>query len=805
MLKNYFKIAWRNLLNNKTFSFINIFGLSVGLATCLLLMLYIFNEADYDKHHKNANLIYRIAIDTKTEKWAGTPAPIAKGLKKDFPEIEEVTRVLNFPGVPKMLLKNENNNKQFYETNGYYADSSLFSVFSYDLAKGDAHSALAGPNTLVISEEIADKLFGQEDPINKVLSVELPFAKSNYTVKAILKNTQKKSHINARFFLSMKNGDVGGWVDNQTLWSTNNLFYTYLKVKPGTTAHKLEQKLPSFLSRNGGADLKATGDNSKKLFLQPVSDIHLKSAIGHEISSNGSVTYLYILGSIAAFILLIACINFMNLSTARSEKRAKEVGVRKVMGANRDLLIWQFLGESMLMAIIALVFALLIISLFLPAFNAFTQKEILLFENPALLFWVTALTLLTGLLSGLYPAFYLSSFRPIAVLKGKLINSISAISIRKGLVVFQFAISVSLILLASIIWQQMNYLKSQDLGFNKNQQLILPFQNATSANNYITLKNEMLKNSGVISVSAGSSYPGIQLIEDNLFYAEGKTIDDHVDIHFARVHDDYIETLGNKILFGRPLSKNPSADSSAIVLNETAVKKLGYDVKAAIGKKIYYQMDNQQYSMDIVGIVKDFNYRSLHEPIAPYGMIKLRGQQPQFLIANLQKGNLETIIAGIGKLWKQINPNSLFEYSFLDQDFQKSYEKDERTSGIITYFMLITVFIACLGLLGLASFTAEQRRKEVGIRKVLGASVISITALLSRDFLKLVVIAIVIAIPVSHYLGNKWLQDFAYKIDLSWWMFALAGLAALVIAFATVSFQAIKAALANPAKSLKAE
>ena len=806
MLKNYFKIAVRSLLKNKTSSFINVFGLSVGLATCLLLMLYILDEIEYDKHHKDADRIYRVAMESN-EQWAGTPGPLANGLKTDFAEIQTVTRVLSFPGITKMLLTNDKSNKHFYETHGYYADSSFFDVFTYDFAKGNPHTALTGPNTLVISEEIANKLFGQENPIDKVISVEIPYGKNSYTIKGVIRNTGQKSHIDAHFFLSMKNGDVGQWVANQTLWSTNNIFYTYFKLKPGATADKLEKKLPEFLARNGGADLKASGDlyKNKKLFLQPLLDIHLKSAIGFEMSANGSMSYLYIFGSIAAFLLLIACINFMNLSTARSEKRAKEVGIRKVMGANTDSLIWQFLGESVMMSLIAVFFALLIVLLFLPSLNSFTQKNIILFQNPVLLLWIAGLTLLTGLLAGTYPAFYLSSFKPITVLKGKLINTISAVSVRKGLVVFQFAISVSLILVSAVIWRQMNFIKKQDLGFNKDQKLILPFQSTGSANNYVALKNELLKNPKINSVSAGSSYPGIQLIEDNLFYAEGKTIDDRVDIHFARVHDDYTETLGYKLLYGRTLSENSTADSNAIVLNETAIKELGYDTKQAIGKKIYYNIEKKVLSMEIVGIVKDFNYRSLHEPITPYGLIKLGEAQPQFLIANLRNGTVAGTIADIKNVWSQVNHHSPFEYSFLDQDFQKSYEKEERTSGVIIYFMLIAVFIACLGLLGLASFTAEQRKKEVGIRKVLGASVTNITALLSKDFLKLVTIGILVASPLSYYLGKRWLEDFAYRINISWWMFVLVGLFALLIAFATVSFQAIKAAVANPVRSLRSE
>ncbi|HKH61965.1 MAG TPA: ABC transporter permease [Flavitalea sp.] len=798
-------MTFRSLFKNKIFSFINVFGLSVGLATCLLLMLYIFDEIEYDKHHENASRIYRVAMEAKAEKWAGTPAPMANSLKTDFPEIDETTRVLNFPGVSKMLLTNEKNNKQFYETHGYYADSGFFKVFSYNFKEGNPNTALAGPNTLVISEEIANKLFGRENPIDKIVSVEIRYGKSNYTIKGIFKNTGQKSHINARFFLSMKNGDVGQWVATQTAWSVNNIFYTYFKLRPGTNANVLEKKLPEFLSRNGGADLKASGDLNKRLFLQPLLDIHLKSAIGFEMSVNGSVTYIYIFGSIAIFLLLIACINFMNLSTARSEKRAKEVGVRKVMGAHKNSLIWQFLCESTIMALIAIFFALVVVLLVLPVFNTSTQKNIVLFQNPVLLLWIAGLTLFTGLLAGLYPAFYLSSFKPIAILKGKLINTISATSIRKGLVVFQFVVSVSLILVSMIIWQQMNYIKKQDLGFNKNQQLILPLQNTSSASSYVTLKNELLKNQKIISVAAGSSYPGIQLVENIPFHGEGKNKDDRVTIHFARVHDDYIETLGCKLLYGRDLSKSPSADSNAIVLNETAIKELGYDIREAIGKKIYYSMDKQTLSMQIVGVVKDFNYRSLHEPITPYGLIKLKEAQAQYLIANAQNGTFQGIIGAVKKVWDKINPDLPFEYSFLDQDFQKSYQKEERTSGIIIYFMAITIFIACLGLLGLASFTAEQRRKEVGIRKVLGASVMNVTGLLAKDFLKLVMGGIVIASPISYYLGNKWLQDFAYRINISWWMFVLAGLSALLIAFATVSVQAIKAAVANPVKSLKQE
>jgi putative ABC transport system permease protein len=425
MLKNYLKIALRNLLKNKVFSFINIFGLAVGLATCLLIMLYIFDEVSYDKHHKDKDQLYRVALEVNGEKWAGSPAPFAQGLKNDFAEIEQIARFIKFPNIDKMLLKNQKNNRQFYETNGYYVDADFFKLFTYDFKHGN-QNALNQSNTLVISETVANKLFGNDNPIDKIINVEIPYGKLDYTVKGVFKNTQHKSHINAHFFLSMENGDIGQWVKQQTNWNNNSIFHTYLKLKSGTNVAAFEAKLTPFLQRNGGADLKAA-KVSKTLFLQPVQDIYLKSAIGYEVSANGSMIYLYIFGAIAAFLLLIACINFMNLSTARSEKRAKEVGVRKAMGAKKASLVWQFLGESLIMSLIALLVSIVLLISILPAFNAFTQKDIILFQNRALVLWIAGITTLTGLLSGLYPAVYLSSFKPISVLKGKMETGISAL------------------------------------------------------------------------------------------------------------------------------------------------------------------------------------------------------------------------------------------------------------------------------------------------------------------------------------------------------------------------------------------
>jgi putative ABC transport system permease protein len=809
MFNNYLKIAFRNLIKNRVFAFINIFGLATGLATCLLIMLYIFDETGYDKHHKNAERIYRVASASgKGEEWAANSAPMAWGLKTDFPEIEQVTRILKFPNMDKVLMRYDHNKekKQFFESNGYYVDSTFFQIFTYEFIYGNGLTALNEPNSLVISEQVSARLFGNENPIGKIVKAGLPFGDFNYTVKGVFKNRDIKSHIPANFFFSMRNNDIGTWVEVQNNWATNNIFHTYVKLKEGASAIAFQQKLPPFLDRRGGADLKA-GGFTKRLFIQPLKDIYLHSSIGNEIAANGNIRYLYILGSIAAFILFIACINFMNLSTARSEKRAREVGVRKVMGAERGSLIRQFLGESFMMSLAALLLALVLIQIFIPVFNSLTNKNLRVFAEPKLVFWIIGLTLFTGLLSGLYPAFYLSAFKPVSVLKGKIINSFSARIIRKGLVVFQFTISVCLILGAIVIWRQLNFLNNRQLGFSKNQQVVLPLSSKEAAKNYTALKNKLLKNPHIRTVTSCSSYPGIQNVNDMLFYAEGKTVRDFVDIQLSTVENDFFETLGFKLLYGRTFSKEFTADSSNIILNEAALKQLGYEPKNAVGKKIYYDWENVHHTVTIAGVVKNFHFESLHHEIKPFGfsVYNFFGNKYNYVIANLQTDDYPGVLTDMKRSWNTINPDIPFVYSFLDQDFKKNYEKEQLTSRIVVYFTCIAILIACLGLFGLAAFSAEQRTREIGIRKVLGASGAGIVTLLSKDFIKLVFIALVIAFPIAWWVMNNWLNNFAYRIHISWWMFGLAGTIAILIAMITVSYQSVKAAIANPATSLRSE
>ncbi|RKN80279.1 ABC transporter permease [Ulvibacterium marinum] len=804
MLINYFKIAWRNLLKNKVFSFVNIFGLSIGLSACFLLVLYITDELSYDKHHDAAERLYRVALNTESEKWAGTPGVMSKGLKNDFPEVEQVTRVLNFPNTGNMLLKNEERNIQIYEQKGYYVDSTFFEIFTYNFKYGNIENALNSPNTVVISEEISEKLFGEENPIDQIVSIEIPYGKIDYTVKGVFDNSNNKSHVDPNLLLSMQNGDIGQWVNSQTNWATNSIFHTYIKLRQRSDPVAFENKLPAFLEKNASNDFREAG-LKKSLFLQPVKDIYLKSSIGHEISNNGSMLYIYIFSSIAAFILLIACVNFMNLSTAKSEKRASEIGVRKAVGATKTSLINQFLGESMFMCLLSLLLALLIVVACLPAFNTLAQKSLTVTGNPEILLWIVGLAIFTGLLSGSYPALYLSSFKPVMALRGKGGGTNTAATIRKGLVIFQFCISACLILVSILFWQQMSFIDGRDLGFKKDGQIVIPFRNASTAGNYSGLKSEILQIPNVVSASAGSTYPGFELVQSNMFFAEGKTKNEQVDVRLAQISDDYVETLGYERLYGRTLSRNDVNRDNAIVLNETAVKRLGYAPANAVGQNIYYVSSGERRSYEIVGVVRDFNHESLHKTITPYGLVGLNQAQPAYFIANVRQGDLDEVISKVENVWSNVNKGIPFEYSFLDDDFQKNYEKEKRTSTVTIGFTLIAIFIACIGLYGLASYTTEQRKKEVGIRRVLGASVLSITILHLKNFLKLVLIALLIASPLSYFLGNTWLQDFTYRIDIGWQLFLIGGLFVICIAFFTVGSQVVKASMANPVKNLKTE
>ena len=818
MIRTYFKIAWNNLRKNKVFSFINIFGLAAGLACCMLITLYIRNEVSYDKYHKHAADIYQLGTnfirEGKETKMSGTPAPVAQAMQFEYPEIEQTTRLLALFNEDKTLFQyNEKNAapQSFYETKGYIADSSFFRVFTYDFLEGNPATALNEPRTVVLSEEIARKIFGNQPALNKLLHISSGTnGDYDFMVTGVFRPVSKPSHIDARFFLSFKGGEIEQLANRMaTNFANNNMFFTYLQLKPGTDVAALQAKFPAFIDKYAGKDLKAQGFY-KKQFLTKLTDIHLYSGMNQNVTPPGSVTYLYILTSIALFTLLIACINFMNLSTARSSKRSAEVGIRKVLGAEKSALVRQFLGESVFMSLIAFVFAFALVWFLLPAFNKLAGKELSLSfsQNTISIIAFLVLSVITGIIAGIYPAFYLSSFRPVKVLKGRFSNSLAAVSLRKGLVVFQFVISVALIISSVVIASQMRYLRSADLGFDKDQQVVIPLRSATAKQMYPSLKNELAKLPGVTNVGASLFNPGVFNPSDNLLYKEGQTMNDAKRTRMNWVDAGYLQTLNIKPVAGRLFSEAFPADTSfRMVLNETAIRDIGFpSAQDAVGKKVYFDYQGQQYGFDIVGVVKDFHFEDLHLPITPYGyQLNSNLDNFNYMLVHTRGADMKALLSSIGAGWHRLNPNEPFEYNFLDEEFQKNYQAEDRLAGIVGYFTMIAILICCLGLFGLAAFSAEQRVKEIGVRKVLGASVSGIVGLLSKDFLKLVFVAIVIASPLAWYIMNKWLQDFAYRVDISWWVFVVAGIGAVLIAFITIGFQAIRAATVNPVKSLRTE
>ena len=815
MIRNYLKLAWRNLKKNKAFSFINIFGLSIGLACCMLISLYVYNELSYDKHHTNGERIYQVGtvfIDQGVDQHgATTSAPLGKMLQQEFPEIEKSARMLSLWADDKTLLQVKENSgvtKSFYETKGFVADSSLFQILSFSFIEGNPQTALLAPNSVVLSEATAKKLFGNHSALNQVVHISSSTNGNNdYKVTGVFEQPATPSHIDANFFLSFKCGDLDEFANVNPSLANNNMFFTYLLLKPGASEENLKQKFPAFVQRHLAEELKGMG-KQRKYSLTAVSDIHL-SGISNNVSPGGNKTTLFILGSIAVLTLLIACINFMNLSTASSSKRAAEVGVRKVLGAHKTSLLRQFLGESLLMALIALLVAAILTVLLLPLFQQVAGKTLFISGRQYIVLTglFVLLAVVTGLLAGSYPAFYLSSFKPISVLKGRLSNSLAAVSLRKALVVFQFVISIGLIVASVVIANQMDFLRSKDLGFVKEQQIIVPLRSEAAKQNISAFKNELQNKTSIASVGTSMVYPGIRHPQDWLMYKQGQTQTQSKTVYINLVDDDFLQTLGVKLVAGRLFSEQFPADTlTRFVVNEETVKQFGFaSPQDAVGKWLAFDWEGEQVQFTIIGVVKNFHFKALHEEIQPIAFRMYNNAGFNYLVAHTKGNNIGQSLSTLEATWKKLIPNEPFEYSFLDQDFQKNYEAESRQASLINYFTIIAIIISCLGLFGLAAFTAEQRTKEIGIRKVLGASVYGLVGLLSKDFLKLVLIAVLIASPLAWYFMNQWLQNFAYQTTISWQVFALTTMLAVLIAFVTVSYQAIRAALANPVKSLRTE
>jgi len=816
MFTNYLKLALRSLMRNKAYSFINIFGLALGITCCLLLSLYIRDEMSYDKHHKHANDLYRIITNFQSgsivDRVGSASPPIAMTIKDEVPEVEAAVRILNPPGVKEFFTTGEKEKTRslmrykdnlFYESDGFLADSTLFDVFTYELNEGYAKQALAQPNSVVLSEKLAHKLFGEETALDKMITISQGGKQDEYRVTGIFKE-KYNSHIKANFFTSITSSGSVQNVLNENEWAGQNFVPSYLKLVPGHNKAAVEKKMNDVLLRHGAAAMNAEGIH-KTLSLEPVKDIYLKSDVGQK----PRISYLYIVGAIALFILLIACINFMNLSTAKASRRATEIGIRKTLGALRSSLIRQILGEAMVTVVIAIIISLMLTRLALPFFNQLTNKNISINSENSVFFLFAGITLtiVTGLLAGSYPAFYLTSFQPVKVLKGKFKPGAASGRLRQTLVVFQFMIAIALVCSIFIISRQVNFMMSENPGFNANAKIVLPLRTDEAHKQYDILKAQIQQNSNVDAVSGCSFIPGTPIFRDMNFYADGENINNIVDIDRNVVDVGFLELLNIKLITGRSFRESRNLDSNRkFILNRSAVSKLGSTPEKIVGQYLHFDWAGKKYDFQVIGVMEDFHQNSLHEEIAPTLFeMENNNKRYDYVVASIASANFEQAVKEMERTWKSLIHDTPFEYSFLDKTVQKQYDEDRKVSKIISCFGIIAMIICALGLYGLSSYMAERRFKEIGIRKVLGASVPQIVGMMSAEFVRLVLIAFVIAVPVAYYGMSKWLEGFAYKISIGWFVFVMAGLVALAIALITISFESIKSALANPIDSLRSE
>jgi len=806
MLKNYLKIACRNLLKKKVYSLINILGLGIGMACCVMIFMFVQDELSFDNYHEKSNRIYRVIhgdtsnglaenADISTY-WVWGNAPLGPAMEAEFPEID---KIVQFSGRSDLLLSYGETTQQ--EDGVFFMDSTVFDVFSWELLEGNPKTALIAPFSIVLTQSTAKKYFGEDDPLGKTLKGSVSAGRADagdYTVTGVMKDVPGNSHFKFNALLSLTTFkqyreeifDSWGYAD----------FYTYLLVNKGFDPAAFEQKIPIFLEKNYPEQ-----ENSYTVKIESLKDVYLRSTAQRQPGETGSLSNIYVFSMIGLFILIIAMINFMNLSTARSMERAKEVGIRKSIGADRRSLILQFLGESFIIVFLAALVALLFVSISIPMMNDITGKD---FDLAQFVNWQTVpfffgIMLIVGLLAGSYPAFVLSSFQPVMILKGINKTSLKGVFLRKGLVVFQFSLSIALIAGTMIVYSQMGHLLDKEMGFDKEQMLVLDYNYDEDVNRVSSaLKTEMENLPAVSSAAFSRSVPGSYfpnagtMIEgpDGEMKQDGQAI--------FQVGMDFITHFNLELVAGRSYSRDyPSDSSSALVINEAAARQYGFVNPAdAVGKK-FAQWGREG---EVIGVVKDFNYISLHRTIEPL-TLPFEPYASRYLSLKVTGEDLPGTIAKVEAIWKKLAPQRPFLYSFLDEDFNTQYQSDFQFRKIFTTFSILAILIACLGLLGLATYTAEQRTKEIGIRKVLGADIGSIVGLLSKDFVKLVLIAIVVATPLSWFAMNKWLEGFAYQVPVHWWIFAVAGLLAIVVALITISFQSIKAALMNPVNSLKSE
>lgn len=814
MIKNYFKLAFRNLIKRKSYSLLNILGLAIGISCCLIIFQYVAFQRSYDKFENKADQIVRLRLDSYQDgklAWKSATSYPAFGptMKKDFPEVENFCRIID----AELVLSNDEKNVKFKEEKGYYADPSFLDMFNVHLLKGNPANALDGPNKIMLSEKLATKYFGNDEPLGKKLIFRDPEFSRSFEVTGVFKEFPSNSHLIINHLASYstlsamerESGDSSNSTETSFGWYD---FYNYLQLKQGTDINKFEAKLPAFCDRymNNNEWMKANKRRTE-IHVIPLSDIHLNSNFNQEAEANGNGQSVSFLFMIAFFIIAIAWINYINLATARSMERAREVGVRKVVGALRWNLIAQFLVESLLLNFIALVLAIGIVLLLTPWFNQLTGSTIqTAFSLPGN-YWLgfIGMFLCGSLLSGIYPAFVLSGFQPVYVLKGLFKSSRGGIVLRKGLIIGQFATSVVLIAGTIIVFQQVSFMRNQNLGAEINQTIVMDGANSLTdsmyQNSFQPFKNDLLKISDVKNVSASSSVMGKEIYWTNGARRLGAANKGAVTLYNLGVDYDFIPSFGLTMQAGRNFSKEFKTDERAILLNENAARLLGFeDMSKTVNQKIISAGD----TVNILGIVTNYHHQGLQKTIDPM-IFRLRPNSRSAYSVKVTTGNIREAIAGIEKIWNRHFPSDPFNYYFLDELFDQQYKSDKQFGQVFGLFSFLAILIACFGLLGLSAFNVLQRTKEIGIRKVLGASVQNLLYILSKDFLKLVLFSFVLAIPVTWWIMYGWLQDFAYRIDIKWWVFALAGIIALLIAVFTLSFQAMKAAVANPVKSLRTE
>ncbi|MEP7231223.1 MAG: ABC transporter permease [Ginsengibacter sp.] len=811
MFKNYFKTALRGFSKNKLNTWISIAGLSIGLTAFIIIALFINDELSYDKFNKNKGHIYRIAMDMGPDfNNPLTPMPLAPALNAALPEIDKTVRIVKNRDAKALFVYND---KRFYETNFMYADSSVFNVFTFNFISGDPQKALTEPNTLIINKSTAQKYFGTTNALNKIIRIE--GEDKGYKVTGIIEDIPAQSHFHFDFLLSFSSLSQG----HKDNWLLPYMF-TYILAKPNVSVNGLEKKIGDIIEKNFATQITAQSgmswsDFQKKnghginIYLQSLQSIHLHSKLRVELEPNGNYKNVWLFGIIAILILILSCVNFINLATASASVRSKEIVVRKVVGAVQKNLISQFLFESFVQCLVSFVISLLLISCTLPFVNQLTGKELSLLQmfQPILVSIIAATLVLVALLSGSYPAFYLSALQPVKIFKKAFNSHQRGLSLRRVLIVGQFTISLTLIIGVIIVGRQVYFMNNSDLGFQKDQLVVLPLHANLSSDKKQALKNDILKYKAVQSVTMLNYLPGKEAYENqDVFIPQEKTKDQFVPLWYIRGDWDITKTMGFQLLTGRDFNPQMPTDSFGYILNETAVKQLGWKLQDAVGKTLSTFGDGPDDMIQgrVIGVVKDFHFEDFTNTVKPL----LVGVNPHFwwnVAVRVDPENISATLSFLQKQWKTFQPDYPFEYYFEDQNFSKLWSSDQKLTVILEVFTGIAMGIACIGLFGLSVFAAERRIKEIGIRKVLGASVSHVAILLSKDFIMLVAVAILIATPLAWWAANNWLQGFAYRINISWWIFIVAGISAILIALLTVSFQAIKAAIANPVKSLRTE